>query len=369
MSTNTVRDAHFIVLDGMHDDNASKCWVRLLRYGVVFRIDARAEELEDTSLHHQWRALMGIEETQSIASGDVLARWKRLCDLLIEASLPLMESLAPESYLDRTLRGCFHTTTYHLQLTRDPESEAALASVSNASNDGTLYWYETAKVDDINALAPGTTQHSSRDVQIIGRDAESSVPPSNVSTPDGAIHYFKPCQKDSKRLGTNIIRNNSLQVILTYLELHKNPLGVSGIPSVSEIVVDEGALAGILLQDITAAESLADHLSAITTAERLEIARKQAPAWQTRISAAVAELHNRDIYLNEEFWGCGIDQSTLLVDEHEEIWLPISCVSRPGRKTGEARELAAKDNDAVQRVFGRFVHEELQKLQARVGSG
>jgi hypothetical protein len=362
------KTARYIVLDGMHDDNASKCWIRLLRYGVVFRIDASADELENTSLHHQWRALMGTEGMQNKASGNVLTRWERLCDLLIEASLPVMESLAPVRPLDRSLRQCFHTTTYHLRLTRDPESQAVLASVGSTTEHGTLYWFQTTKVDDINALAPGIAQHSSHDVEIIGRDSESSVPPSKVRTPDGAIHFFKACQKDSKELGTNTIRNNSQEVIFAYLQLHKTPLRASGIPSISGIVVDEGALAGILLQGIRAAECLADHLSAITTVERLEIARKQAPVWQERIIAVVAELHSRGIHLNEELWGCGIDQSTLLVDENREIWLPLSCISRSDEEAGEVREFAVKDNDAVQQVFGQFMREELGKLQAYVGS-
>jgi len=366
MSTNTVKTAHYIVLDGMHDDNASKCWVRLLRYGIVFRIDACADELDDTTLCHQWRALMGIEETQDMASGDVLARWGQLCNLLIEVSLPVMESLAPERPLDRSLRGCFHTTTYHLRLTRDPESRTVLASVDSVSEDGTLYWYQTTKVDDIDTLTAGIAQYSSSDVQITGRDAESPVPPWKVSTPDGAIHCFKACQADSKELGTNNIRNDSREVILAYLQLHKTPLKASGIPSISGIVVDEGALAGILLQDISAAESLADYLSAITTVERLEIARKQAPEWQARISSVVAELHGRGIHLNDEFWGCDIDQSTLLVDENDEIWLPLPCISKLGEEAGEVHELAQKDNDAVEQVFGRFVLEELGKLQARL---
>jgi hypothetical protein len=368
MSTTTARNAHYIVLDGMHDDSASTCWVRLLRYGVVFRIDARAAELEDTPLYHQWRALFGAEETQNMASDDVLARWKQLCDLLIETSFPVMESLAPERPLGRSLRGCFHTPTYHIRLIKDPESQAALASVNGVPEDGTLYWYQTAKVDDIDKLAAGIAQHSSHDVQIIGRDAESSVPPWKVSTPDGAIHCFKACQADSQKLGTNNIRNSSQEVILAYLQLHKNPLRASGVPSISGIVIDEGALAGILLQNIQAAERLADHLSTITTLECLEIARKKAPAWQARISAVVAELHSRGIHLNEEFWGCGIDQSSLLVDENGEIWLPLSCISRPGEEAGGVHELTRKDNDAVEQVFGRFMREELGKLQARLGS-
>jgi hypothetical protein len=223
-------------------------------------------------------------------------------------------------------------------------------------------------VDDINTLAPGIAQHSSRDVEIIGRDAESSVPPSKVRTPDGAIHYFKACQKDSKEVGTNQTSNNSLEVILAYLQLHKSPLRASGIPSISGIVIDEGSLAGILLQDIQAAESLADHLSAITTVERLESVRKLAPVWRARITAVVAELHSRGIHLNQELWGCGIDQSTLRVDESGEIWLPLSCISQPGEKAGEAHELAEKDTDAVQQVFERFMVEELGKLQALAGS-
>jgi hypothetical protein len=368
MSTNKIRDTHYVVLNGMHDDNVSKCWLRLLRYGVVFRIDAHADELENTSLWHQWRALMGTKETQTMASGNVLARWEQLCDLLIQASLPVMESLAPVHPLDRSLRKCFHTTTYHLRLTRDPESQAVLASVDSISDNGTLYWFQTAKVEDTNTLAPGIAQHSSHDVEIIGKEVRSSVPPSKVGTPDGAIHYFKACQQASKELGTSNVRNNSLEVILTYLQLHKTPLRASGIPSISGIVVDDGALAGILFQGIQEAESLADHLSAITTVELLEIARKQAPVWQARIAAVVAELHGRGIYLNEELWGCGIDQATLLVDESEEIWLPTSCISRPGEEAGEVHELAKRDNDAVQQVFGRFMCEEFGKLQALVGS-
>lgn len=82
----------------------------------------------------------------------------------------------------------------------------------------------------------------------------------------------------------------------------------------------------------------------------------------------VAELHSRGIHLNEELWGCGIDQSTLLVDENREIWLPLSCISRSDEEAGEVREFAVKDNDAVQQVFGQFMREELGKLQAYVGS-
>lgn len=169
-------------------------------------------------------------------------------------------------------------------------------------------------------------------------------------------------------MGTNQTSNNSLEVILAYLQLHKSPLRASGIPSISGIVIDEGSLAGILLQDIQAAESLADHLSAITTVERLESVRKLAPVWRARITAVVAELHGRGIHLNQELWGCGIDQSTLRVDESGEIWLPLSCISQPGEKAGEAHELAEKDTDAVQQVFGQFMREELGKLQAHVGS-
>ena len=106
-------------------------------------------------------------------------------------------------------------------------------------------------------------------------------------------------------------------------------------------------------------------MSSITTVERLESARKEAPEWQARISSVVDELHGRGIYLNEEFWGCGIDQSTLLIDGHEKIWLPISCISQPGERV---HEFAQKDNDAVRRVFGEFVRKELGKLQARLGS-
>jgi hypothetical protein len=109
-------------------------------------------------------------------------------------------------------------------------------------------------------------------------------------------------------------------------------------------------------------------LSTITTLERLEIVREQAPVRQARISTLVAELHSRGIYLNEELWGCGIDQSTLLVDGNDEIWLPLSCVSKLGEEAGEVHELAEKDNDAVEQVFGRFMREELGELQARLGS-
>jgi hypothetical protein len=39
------------VLDGMHNDDATKCWVEILRHGVVFRIEALSANLEDTSFH------------------------------------------------------------------------------------------------------------------------------------------------------------------------------------------------------------------------------------------------------------------------------------------------------------------------------
>ena len=73
-------------------------------------------------------------------------------------------------------------------------------------------------------------------------------------------------------------------------------------------------------------------------------------------------------YLNEELWGCGIDRSTLLVDENEEIWLPIFCISKPGEEAGEVSEFAEKDNDAVEQVFGQFMRDQLGTLLAHLGS-
>lgn len=85
--------------------------------------------------------------------------------------------------------------------------------------------------------------------------------------------------QDSKRLGTNRTSNHSRDAIRTYLELHKDPLEARGIPSVSGIVVDEGTLAGVLLQNIHAAQNLASRLSSITTVEGLDRVRQLVPAW------------------------------------------------------------------------------------------
>ena len=54
MSSETTATAHSChVLDGMHNDPPTKCWLELLRHGVVFRIDALADDLNDTPLHQQ----------------------------------------------------------------------------------------------------------------------------------------------------------------------------------------------------------------------------------------------------------------------------------------------------------------------------
>lgn len=354
-----------IVLDGMHDDSASKCELRLLRHGVLFHIAASADDITNTPFHQHWKAIVSTADTPSMTTGE---RADRLCGLLIETSLPILKDLAPEEVpRDRSIRACFHTTTHHLQLTRDAVSQTAQASVTSGPADGSPYGFQTTEMDEVDALAAGIPRYDSFDLEIVKTGAELSMGPRKVRTPDGVVHYFKACMKDGKRLGTAQATNMNRDVIRTYLELHRDPLKVRGIPSVSGIVVDQGRFAGTLLRDIQAAETLAEHLSTINTVERLERVRQQIPEWQAQISSVVAQLHGRGYCLNEEDWGEYIDQYTFLVDGYGDIWLPLECIFQLPNKHHGGRELTSKDDEAVKQVFEQFVPQLLGRLQAQMG--
>jgi hypothetical protein len=358
------------ILDGMHNDPATKCWVRLLRHGVVFRIDAHAGDLKDTPLLQQWQTLLKDLYAPGVTTQDRIDRWDQLCNVLIETSLPVLEDLAPEAPRDRSLRACFHTPTYHLQLIRDPASGAVHASVTGGPVDGSPSGCQVAKVGDLDAFAPGLAQYSSRDLEIVETDRGSSFPPGRVRAPDGAVHGFKACVQDGKRLGTEHVSNHHWDAILAYLQLHKIPLDVPGIPYVSGIVVEEeGQLAGVLLHDIRATGNLANRLSNITTVDGLQKVRQLAPGWQARISSLVAQLHGRGYCLNEEISQCCLDESTLFLDEDENIWQPLSEIFQLDKQLNEFRERASKDEEAVRRVFEEFVPEELKKREAEMASG
>jgi hypothetical protein len=145
---------------------------------------------------------------------------------------------------------------------------------------------------------------------------------------------------------------------------------VPGVPAISGFVVDHNAFAGLLLQDVQSAGNLAAHLNAITTAERLQTARRLASGWQARISSVVAALHNRGYYIHDEIAEFGIDESTgidesnLFVDADNEIWLPLSQISQQSEGMDRSSELVKKDDEAVRRVFEQYVPEKLTSLEA-----
>lgn len=79
-------------------------------------------------------------------------------------------------------------------------------------------------------------------------------------------------------------------------------------------------------------------------------------------------LHGRSYYLHDEISGCGIDESTLLVDEDDEIWLPLEQVFQLKGEVVDSSDPLGKDNEAIQHVFDRFVPEELDMLEAQMES-
>ena len=222
MSSETTATAHSChVLDGMHNDPPTKCWLELLRHGVVFRIDALADDLNDTPLHQQWQALLTDLYAPAMTIQDRIDRWEQLCNVMIETSLPVLQDLAPGVPRDRSLWACFHTPTYHLQLVRDPVSGAVHASVTSGPVDGSPSGCQVAKVGDLDAVAPGLARYALRDVEIVEPDGESSFPPGKVRTPDGVLHGFKACVQDAKRPGTDHVSNHHWDTIRAYLQLHE----------------------------------------------------------------------------------------------------------------------------------------------------
>jgi hypothetical protein len=362
-NTRTIDGVNHVVLGSMHDDKATKCWLRLLHHGVAFRIDASVDDLEGTPLHRRWQLPFENGDPPGMTVQDRIDRMEQLCNLLVETSLPVLEDLAPEVPYDRSLRRCFHTPTYYLQLVRDSASQEVRASVTSGPIDESPYGYQTAKEDDFGAFGVGLKQHSSGEIRLIETETALSVGPKRVETPDRAVHRLLACSKDRKHLGTDHISNHSRDAIRAYLDLHRDPLKVPGVPAVSGIVVDEDSFAGILLQDIQFAGNLATYLDAITTAEHLEIARRLASRWQERIFSVVAALHGRGYYLHDEISDFDIDGSTLFVDEDSEIWLPLSQVSQQNEGIDRSSELVKKDEEAVRRVFEQYVPEKLATLK------
>jgi len=354
------------ILDGMHNDDATKCWVEILRHGVVFRIEALSANLEDTPFHQQWQTLLKDLYAPGMTIQDRIDRWDQLCNLLIDASLPVLQNLAPEAPADRSLRAHFHTPTYELQIARDPASGAVHASIASGPVDGLPSRCQVANVGDIDAFAPGVKQYPAHDIEVLEPNAESSFPPRRVRMPGGTIHGFKACVKDATRLPTNHVENHHKDAIHAYLALHKEPLGVPGIPSVAGVVVDEGALAGVLLEDIEGAQNLPSRLETVATVEGVERVRGLVPGWRARIEAVVERLHSRGFCLNREVSQSSLDESLLIVDKDDCIWLPLSSIFQMDEDREELRTHVNKDKEAVRQILEQYVLEELTKVETRV---
>ena len=120
---------------------------------------------------------------------------------------------------------------------------------------------------------------------------------------------------------------------------------------------------------IQATENLASRLHSITTLEGIEKVRQLAPAWRARIPSIVAALHGRGYCLNEEISQCDLDESELVVDRDDCIWLPLSHIFLLDNKgSDEFRRRASKDDEAIRRVFEEFVPGELKKREAELES-
>jgi hypothetical protein len=368
--TRTIDGANHVVLGSMHDDKATKCWLKLLRHGVAFRIDASVDDLDGTPLHHRWQTLFENEDPPGMTIEERIDRMEQVSNLLVETSLPVLQDLAPEIPYDRSLRRCYHTPTYYLRLVRDSASQEVRTSVTRGPVDESPYGYQAAKEDDLGAFDVGLKQHSSGEIKYVATEEELSRGPTKVETLDGAVHRLLACTQDRKRLGTDYISNHSRDAMRTYLQLHRNPLEVPGTAAVSGLVVDDDAFVGLLLQDVQSAGNLASHLNAIATAEHLETARRLASGWHARISSVVAALHDRGYYIHDEISEFGIDESTgidesnLFVDADNEIWLPLSQISQQSEGVDRSSELVKKDDDAVRQVFEQYVPEKLTSLEA-----
>jgi dsDNA-binding SOS-regulon protein len=209
-------------------------------------------------------------------------------------------------------------------------------------------------------------QYPLYDIEILEPDAESSFPPRRVRTPDGAVYGFKACVKDATRPPTNHVENHHKDAIHAYLALHKEPLGVPGIPSVAGVVVDEGALAGVLLEDIEGAQNLPSRLETVATVEGVERVRGLVPGWRARIEAVVERLHSRGFCLNKEVSQSSLDESLLIVDKDDCIWLPLSSIFQMDEDREELRTHVNKDKEAVRQILEQYVLEELMKVETRV---
>jgi hypothetical protein len=64
-----------------------------------------------------------------------------------------------------------------------------------------------------------------------------------------------------------------------------------------------------------------------------------------------------------------LDESELVVDRDDCIWLPLSHIFLLDNKgSDEFRRRASKDDEAVRRVFEEFVPGELEKREAELES-
>ncbi|KIX92728.1 uncharacterized protein Z520_11580 [Fonsecaea multimorphosa CBS 102226] len=315
-----------IVRYGRHDDKKGTSWTLFYRHGVCFRISVSLEDVSGTIFSETWLAL--IKKTDM---HDWVKRWESLCDCVITPCLPLLDTLAPSSHQWVTLDDYLHTPTYDLKLVRDEKETAdVVPKITEGPVDRPSYEHNLMKFSEISLLPEDIPQYPAEDLVVLGKEKNWRRPPHKVRAPSGEVFFFRPCNKPARHVPTGEITNKSLDIINAYSRLHSRSTEISSlgaaegvnIPRLQGIVVshaytepepepepeesaapppsDEGQAkletneplcAGILLNYVSRAKTLAEWMKVFTTSDLSKYKEK----WKGQIAAAIRHLHDHRI--------------------------------------------------------------------------
>ncbi|KAK5682574.1 hypothetical protein LTS10_005702 [Elasticomyces elasticus] len=260
----------------------------------------------------------------------------------------MLEELAPAGSEWKTLRDYLHCPTYTLKLAKAGTDGKVAAHLVDGPADKAAFDLLPVHVDRMSDFVQDLQTCASESLIIGLWFRHSSL---HTRGPNGSMCTFIPCEYSALNAQRGEAYRVSWNRIRAYVHLANSGVDTYAVPHLSSLVTDEGMVAGVLI-DYTDCRCTVHELveAAVSTEQLLSLERRLA-LWRNRITLTVTTLHEHGITLTTPEFGSTIREENMEVDQHDQVWLPLSFGTVSVVVRQDKLEHQKSDMDELRTVF------------------
>jgi hypothetical protein len=314
------------------------CQITVLRSYTRFRIKVELAQVKGTTFGTE--LLQQLEIWKGLPQGK--ARNEPISDLIYQHCLPLLERLAPQTFLqDLSLQSFLHSPTYNLELVRGGSTEDIRIQGADACLYTPAFFTSPMRTADLPSACTAVPRFQAHDIRIAPTLDEGTTIDAiqgRVVTAEGLPLYFKPrlelrepeFERELRILSQ--ITDTGLAARLRVPQLHG--IVVSGVDTI-----------GMLMTLITSSKA-GTHLRSPGLQGRSEMHGK----WEEQLTEIVRELHAHGIV-----WG-DVHPMNVVIDEAMDAWaVDFGGMNNVEFVDDEKRETVEGDWQGIARIFREWL--------------